>query len=204
MQRVISSNSQKNAPFTQDWADIQRKSAEWTFAAAQYLKHKSPFEHYSSADYVNPGDAETDFIDTLKRRYNSNGNLLERSTSVTAVRSMSPRQLGLHGERAELDATGKEHETAVLWSAASDKKASEDEQIQRQMLRLLFSYQGSVYGPPIDIEAPARWSAAFGHLPTGPSAPSRVQDTGTYELSGDTIHDNVKKAASRRGRSRYL
>ena len=65
----------KTSQYKLDWAEFERKRAAWTFTAAQYLSIPSPFQHYGSSEYVNPGNAATDFLDSLKHRLQSKSTL---------------------------------------------------------------------------------------------------------------------------------
>jgi hypothetical protein len=69
VQRSSSSHIAKRAQYKLDWTDIERKRSEWTFTAAQLFSIQSPFQHYGSTSYVNPGNASIDLLDSLKRRF---------------------------------------------------------------------------------------------------------------------------------------
>lgn len=75
VQRSRSSHVAKTSQYKLDWADFERKRAAWTFAAARYLDMQNPFQHYASSEYVNPGNAATSFLDSLKTRFESDPSL---------------------------------------------------------------------------------------------------------------------------------
>lgn len=69
VQRSSSSHIAKRAQYKLDWTDFERKRSEWTITAAQLFSMQSPFQHYGSTSYVNPGNASIDLLDSLKRRF---------------------------------------------------------------------------------------------------------------------------------------
>ena len=88
VQRTTSSNT-KTFQWNTNRPDLEQKISVWTLTTAEISKVQSPFQLYGSADYVKPGNAEPDSLDSLKRKYHG-GPSLESVTTYGSATDKNP------------------------------------------------------------------------------------------------------------------